>query len=129
MKHLILFSAFLLLVATACSKPQRMSRRIDGSWKATKMFGTEVDSAGQQWTFEFKKAKKGKGTGTLTIDDGSETIVHKTRYTMKRDDRMNLTVGDQWGAQTNIAWDISELGDNTFRAIDVYGDESVLVKL
>lgn len=128
MKHLILFSAFIFLLASSCTKVQRMSRRIDGDWKAVKLFGEDPSAQGEEWIFRFEKDKKGKGTGTITVTTEFGTETYKTRYTMKRTDRMYLTVGDEPGSQTNIAWDFEEFTKEKARMKDVYNDETILEK-
>lgn len=88
MKKLAFF-AIIALVLISCSKEQRTSRKLDGTWKLTKFNGEGVPE-GLIETFTFSKDKKGKGDGTYKYSYGNFNQNIALQYVVVKEN-LNIT--------------------------------------
>lgn len=111
MKTAIAAVALLMFMAVGCSKNQKVSRQLDGTWQLEKVNEDPVDEE-NAITLKFDKNKDGKGTGSITYKDGATTIQQDFNYHVDGD---NLEYESE--GETNT-WTIISLDDGVLKIND-----------
>ena len=120
MRSFLTIFAIILLV-TACSKDQRISRKIDGDWKAIVFMGSNPDPD-EEIKFTFNKDSEGEGTGTMVYSDWGSTDVYGVKYFIKND-YLTMVVD-----QDAVVFTINEITRKKITLTDSYGDATILEK-
>ncbi|MES2555634.1 MAG: hypothetical protein V4604_05755 [Bacteroidota bacterium] len=110
-----------LILVTACSKDQRINRKIDGDWKATVFMGSNPDPD-EVVKFTFNKDTKGEGTGTMVYTDWGQDEVYGVKYFIKND-YLTMIVD-----QEAIVFTINDITRKKITLTDNYGDATILEK-
>lgn len=110
-----------LFFITACSKDQRINRKIDGDWKATVFMGTNLDPD-EEIRFTFNKDSKGEGTGTMVYSDWNTKDVYGVEYFIKND-YLTMIID-----QDAVVFTINDITRKKITLTDNYGDATILEK-
>ncbi|ASS49450.1 MAG: hypothetical protein A3D31_02980 [Candidatus Fluviicola riflensis] len=110
-----------LFFVTACSKDQRISRKIDGDWKATVFMGSNLDPD-EEIRFTFNKDRNGEGTGTMVYTDWGMDEVYGVKYFIKND-YLTMIVD-----QDAVVFTINDITRKKITLTDNYGDATILEK-
>ncbi|CAN0211989.1 unnamed protein product, partial [Chrysoparadoxa australica] len=111
MKTAIAAVAILLFISVGCSKDQKVSRDLDGTWELQKINEDPVDEDGAT-TLKFEKDKDGKGTGSITYKDGATTIQQDFNYHVDGDELEYESEGD------TDSWTIISLDNSVLKLND-----------
>ena len=111
----------IVFIAVACSKNQRVSKKLEGSWTAKVLGGVETTSDfGASFTFVMEK--NGEGTGSARYIVGGEAIESNMTYFVKNS-RITIVSGGE-----ATFFDILQQEDSKFILKGVEGDTTILTK-
>lgn len=104
----ILFTllAVMLLGLSSCSKSERISRTLNGKWKAT-MYEDQSIPEGTTLIYQFSRGKKGKGTGISSYVYSGFTVTTPFSYEIA-DEKMKYTTVDNNGVSTTAILNITK---------------------
>jgi hypothetical protein len=111
----------ILFIAVACSKNQRVSKKLEGSWTAKVYQGVETTSSfGASFTFAMEK--HGEGTGSARYIIAGEAFESDMTYFVKNS-RITIVSGGE-----ATFFDILQQEDSKLILTDVAGDTTILTK-
>ncbi|MDH4472708.1 MAG: hypothetical protein QE487_08855 [Fluviicola sp.] len=111
----------IVFIALSCSKNQRVSKKLEGSWTAKVYQGVETTSSfGASFTFAMEK--RGEGTGSARYIIAGEAFESDMTYFVKNS-RITIVSGNE-----ATFFDILQQEDSKLILKDVAGDTTILTK-
>ena len=111
----------IVFIAVSCSKNQRVSKKLEGSWTAKVLNGVETTSDFGA-SFTFAKEKNGEGTGSARYVIAGEAYESDMTYFVKNS-RITLVSGGE-----ATFFDILQQEDSKLILKGVEGDTTILTK-
>ncbi|HLP53743.1 MAG TPA: hypothetical protein VK151_01890 [Fluviicola sp.] len=111
----------IVLIAFSCSKNQRVSKKLEGSWTAKVLDGVETTSDFGA-SFTFAKEKNGEGTGSARYVISGEAFESDMTYFVKNS-RITIVSGNE-----AVFFDILQQEDSKLILKNPEGDTTILTK-
>lgn len=106
----------------ACSKENKVNRKLDGDWISEVFFGS-LPHSNENFRFHLDKNKQGRGTGYLSIEEGNSQDTYGISYFLNGEDRLAMEINSE-----AYIFQIRSYSRKRIELLDQYDQVTILIK-